>query len=133
MTIDPDNGLPLVGTMVGSSSRGPRNQDSWIKPEIGAPGASVSAEYGTGTGVTAFSGTSGAAPMVTGSAALLLQAYPGLIPAEVKARLMNNGETEIYTTNSVVGDWPPSPASAVVKCASIRPTWPPLRPGTMKT
>jgi hypothetical protein len=35
--------------------------------------------------------------MVAGSAALLIQAYPGLIPAEVKARLMNTGETEIYT------------------------------------
>jgi hypothetical protein len=35
--------------------------------------------------------------MVTGSAALLLDAYPGLAPAEVKARLMNNGETDIQT------------------------------------
>jgi hypothetical protein len=35
--------------------------------------------------------------MVAGSAALLIQAYPGLIPAEVKARLMNNGETNIIT------------------------------------
>jgi minor extracellular serine protease Vpr len=107
MTIDPDNGLPLVGAMVGSSSRGPRNQDSWIKPEIGAPGASLSAEYGTGTERTTFSGTSGAAPMVSGAAALLMQAYPDLIPAEVKARLMNNGETEIYTTNSEVADLAP--------------------------
>src|SRR2546422_2298856 len=35
-----------------------------IKPDIGAPGASVSAEVGTGTGETAFGGTSGATPMV---------------------------------------------------------------------
>jgi hypothetical protein len=35
--------------------------------------------------------------MVAGSAALLLQAAPGLSPAEVKARLMNNGETNIDT------------------------------------
>ena len=39
-----------------------------IKPDIGAPGASLSAEYGTGNGQTAFGGTSGAAPMVSGSA-----------------------------------------------------------------
>jgi subtilisin family serine protease len=97
MTIDPEYGLPLVGSMVGSSSRGPRNQDSMLKPEIGAPGASVSAIAGTGTETGPFGGTSGAAPMVTGSAALLLQAYPDLTPAEVKARLMNNSETDIVT------------------------------------
>ena len=43
-----------------------------IKPEIGAPGASVSAIAGTGTGTGPFGGTSGAAPMVAGSAALVL-------------------------------------------------------------
>ncbi len=84
--------------MVGSSSRGPQNENTTlIKPEIGAPGASVSAIAGTGTGEGPFGGTSGAAPMVTGSAALLLEAEPGLSPIEVKARLMNNGETNIDT------------------------------------
>ncbi len=92
---DPAAGTPLIMTMVGSSSRGPQYQDFRIKPEIGAPGASISAEVGTGTGVTPFGGTSGAAPMVTGSAALLMQAFPEISPAEVKARLMNNGETDI--------------------------------------
>ena len=33
--------------------------------------------------------------MVAGSAALLLQSNPGLAPAEIKARLMNTGETKI--------------------------------------
>jgi subtilisin family serine protease len=96
-TIDPANQLPLVGQMVGSSSRGPSNYYQAIKPEIGAPGASVSAIAGTGIGEGPFGGTSGAAPMVSGSAALLLQAAPGLSPAEAKARLMNNGETNIDT------------------------------------
>ncbi|RPI14290.1 MAG: peptidase S8 [Lysobacterales bacterium] len=94
---DSANALPLVMTMVGSSSRGPRNPDSLIKPEIGAPGASISAVAGSGTGTIAFGGTSGAAPMVSGSAALVLDAYPSLRPAEVKARLMNNAETMIET------------------------------------
>jgi len=83
-----------------------------IKPEIGAPGASVSAIAGTGTGEGPFGGTSGAAPMVAGSAALVLQAYGGsratakgrpsgnalglgLTPLEVKAMLMNNGDTDV--------------------------------------
>lgn len=110
---DPNFGIPLAGTMVGSSSRGPQNEDTTlIKPEIGAPGASVSAIYGTGTGEGPFGGTSGAAPMVSGSAALVLQAYGGtkatpqgtppgqalghgLTPLEVKALLMNNAETNI--------------------------------------
>jgi minor extracellular serine protease Vpr len=97
-TVDPNNQLALIGQMVGSSSRGPQNESTTlIKPEIGAPGASVSAVAGTGTGVNAFGGTSGATPMVAGSAALLLQAEPGLSPAEVKARLMNNGDTNIDT------------------------------------
>ncbi len=96
-TVDPANQLPLVGQMVGSSSRGPNFQTFIVKPEIGAPGASVSAIAGTGTGTGPFGGTSGAAPMVTGSAALLLQVEPGLSPAEVKARLVGTGESDIDT------------------------------------
>jgi subtilisin family serine protease len=110
---DPASGLPLAGSMVGSSSRGPQHEDTHlIKPEIGAPGASVSAIAGSGTGTGPFGGTSGAAPMVAGSAALLLEATGGtkataqgtppgravghgLRPVEVKARLMNNADTHV--------------------------------------
>jgi hypothetical protein len=94
-TIDPATAAPLVGNMVSSSSRGPSYSYNAIKPDIGAPGASVSAVYGTGTGQEAFGGTSGAAPMVTGSAALLIQKFPHITPTEVKARLMNTAETNI--------------------------------------
>ncbi len=94
-TIDPASAVGLVGNMVASSARGPTYSRNSIKPDVGAPGASLSAEVGTGTGTTAFGGTSGAAPMVAGSAALLLKARPGLSPAEVKALLMNTGETNI--------------------------------------
>ncbi len=94
-TVDPASAVPLVGNMVSSSSRGPSYSYQAIKPEIGAPGASVSAEAGTGTGTTAFGGTSGAAPMVSGSAALLLEDRSNLSPIEVKALLMNTGDTNI--------------------------------------
>jgi minor extracellular serine protease Vpr len=111
-TIDPANQLPLVGQMVGSSSRGPQHENTTlIKPEIGAPGASVSAIAGTGTGTGPFGGTSGASPMVAGAAALLLDGFDtngkgmgngkakglALSPLETKALLMNTGETNIDT------------------------------------
>jgi subtilisin family serine protease len=98
VTVSPSNGIALVGSMVGSSSRGPSFSYNAIKPDIGAPGGSVSAVAGSGTGVEAFSGTSGAAPMVTGSAALLVDKYgTSRTPAEVKALLMNTAETDILT------------------------------------
>ncbi len=102
LRFDPNLGLPLVGSIVGSSSRGPSNYYNAIKPEIAAPGASVSALAGSGTGTEPFGGTSGAAPMVAGSAALVLSAYPWLKPHEVKARLMNNAERNIIS-NPVSG------------------------------
>jgi subtilisin family serine protease len=96
VTLTPSNAIPLVGSVVGSSSRGPSYSLNAIKPEIGAPGASVSAVAGTGTREGAFSGTSGATPMISGSAALLLAAEPLLTPVEVKALLMNTAETRIF-------------------------------------
>jgi subtilisin family serine protease len=92
---DPNSAVPLVGSMVSGSARGPSYSFNGIKPEIGAPGASVSAQAGTGEGATAFGGTSGATPMVAGSAALLLQAHPSHSPLDIKAALMNTAETEI--------------------------------------
>lgn len=121
---DPAVGIPLIGTMVGSSSRGPQHESTTlIKPEIGAPGASVSAIAGTGTGEGPFGGTSGASPMVAGSAALLLEGFGGtkttgkgapsgnafghgLTPLEVKALLMNNGDTTIIN-DAALGDLAP--------------------------
>lgn len=94
---DPAVGVELAGTMVGSSSRGPTMNGNLLKPEIGAPGASVSAVAGSGTGEGAFGGTSGAAPMVSGAAALVKQAYPERSAPEIKAVLINTGETNILT------------------------------------
>lgn len=99
VTFDPDNKILFDALVRGSSSRGPAYDDSFLKPEIGAPGASVSAASGTGDGANTFGGTSGAAPMVAGSAALLLEAYPDRTPAEIKAVLMNSAETNV--NNSV--------------------------------
>ncbi len=103
VTFDPANGIPLVMHMVGSSSRGPSNILNLVKPEIGAPGASVSAVAGSGTGTAPFGGTSGASPMVAGSAALLESAYPDRSPLEIKAVLMNTAETNIMNRPAEFG------------------------------
>jgi len=92
---DPNNTFALIGSVTSTSSRGPMFQDHRIKPEIGAPGASVSADSGSGTGTSPFGGTSGAAPMVTGSAALLKEIYPTVAPQRLKQLLINNAETAI--------------------------------------
>ncbi len=115
--LDPQNIFSLARTMVGSSGRGPTNGQMFygnnamfgqiIKPEIGAPGASVSAVAGSATGVAPFSGTSGAAPMVAGAAALLFNASNwGLSPYELKSRLMNTAEANIDNRASVLGGGP---------------------------
>jgi len=108
---DPGNVLPLVQSMVSSSSRGPRNFDNQLKPEIGAPGASVSALVGTGDGTRVFGGTSGAAPMVSGAAALAIDAFADRgvdIPVPVlKALLINTAEEDI-ATDPFVGKAPVS-------------------------
>jgi subtilisin family serine protease len=93
--------IAQVGSMIGSSARGPSVSFSAIKPEIGAPGASVSAVVGTGNGQEAFGGTSGATPMVAGAAAILVQAFPQRSPEQIKALLMNSAETNINTNNAL--------------------------------
>ncbi|HRF49299.1 MAG TPA: S8 family serine peptidase [Anaerolineales bacterium] len=114
VAVNPADATPLVGSMAATSSRGPSNGQMFygnsimygqlIKPEIGAPGASVSAIAGGGTATEAFGGTSGAAPMVSGAAALLLDSRGGIMsPWDMKVRLMNTGETNIYTTPAALG------------------------------
>lgn len=100
---DPSSGIPLVMHMVGSSSRGPAIGTNIIKPEIGAPGASISAIAGTGAGEGPFGGTSGASPMVAGAAALLMDAYPDRSWAEIKTVLINTGETDIINKAAIGG------------------------------
>lgn len=114
ITLDPANQPSISGSVVGSSSRGPTlgqmfygNQIQYgqlIKPDIGAPGASVSAVAGSGNGTRAFGGTSGAAPMVAGAAALLQNETNGqLSPQELKSLLMNTAETNIFNTPAIFG------------------------------
>ncbi len=102
VSISPAAAIALAGSMASSSSRGPSMSAQTIKPEIGAPGASLSAEAGTGNGQTAFGGTSGAAPMVAGAAALMVQAHPNRSALQIKAMLMNSAETAVFTNPALV-------------------------------
>ena len=73
-----------------SSSRGPRGFDSKLKPEIAAPAVGIfAAQMGTGNNGVAYSGTSMAAPHVTGVAAMLKQAHPTWTAEQIKAAMMN--------------------------------------------
>ena len=75
------------------TSGGPRNVDSAQKPDVTAPGVSVvSTDVGTGFRGTTISGTSMAAPMTAGVAALVTQAHADWSTERIKAAIMNTAE-----------------------------------------
>lgn len=76
--------------MYGASSRGPVTNDTpRLKPDLVAPadGIFVLTNF-TGTNFHPLSGTSLAAPQVSATAAILLQAKPDLTPVEIKAAIL---------------------------------------------
>src|SRR5581483_6524752 len=81
---------PGFAAVAGFSSGGPRNGDSFLKPDVTAPGVSVfSTAVGTGSGGDFMSGTSMAAPHVAGVAALVKQAHPDWRARELKAAIVS--------------------------------------------
>ena len=97
------------------SSAGPRSGDSALKPSVSAPGAGiVSAAVGTGNGAVGMDGTSMAAPHVTGTAALVVQAHPEWSSSEVSAALVNTADpSKIADYRTTRGGGLIDPAQAV--------------------
>src|SRR5437868_746765 len=89
-------------TTTSFSSGGPRNPDSAPKPDVIAPGLSVSsAGIGTGTGPLVESGTSMACPMTAGIAALVKQVHPTWSGLQIKAAIMNTADPSLNTGYNV--------------------------------
>jgi serine protease AprX len=114
--------------MASYSSKGPTLLDQIVKPDLVAPGNSIRSAmaqnsnlsrlypgnivpvsyYSGDTSLSSssyfcLSGTSTAAPMVSGAAALLLEKEPGLTPDQVKARLMKTA-TKNFPATSLATD-----------------------------
>ncbi|MFJ2478234.1 S8 family peptidase [Streptomyces sp. NPDC087659] len=129
-------------TLADFSTRGPSLADAGIKPEITAPGVDVLAartQYATGEGYyTAKSGTSMAAPHVSGAAALLAATHPDWTGQQLKDALVSTakptppytpyqagngrvdiaaaGSSTLFATGTVSGGlqtWPPVPGATV--------------------
>lgn len=103
ITVANSNDLGTVNraddTLANTSSRGPRDNDGDLdatderKPEVAAPGSIIrSAQHNTVTGYVDLSGTSMASPHVSGLAALLVQANPGMAPLSIKQLIINTAE-----------------------------------------
>ncbi|MBY0373365.1 MAG: S8 family serine peptidase, partial [Bryobacteraceae bacterium] len=91
------------------SARGPTNGDMLIKPEIVAPGtdlymAAQNFDPNGGlydpSGYTVSQGTSFAAPMVAGAAALVKQRFPNATPATVKSILAGSTDARLSDVNN---------------------------------
>ena len=131
------------------SSRGPRVGDGGLKPEITAPGVDIVAARASGTAMgeplddlyTAASGTSMAAPHVSGAAVLLAQAHPDWKADRFKNALVStaktNADLSVYAQGAGRVDVARAVAQKVVRDRGrgLRPASPPAtrRPGPSPT
>ena len=95
------------------SSAGP-TFEGFVKPEVIAPGGHIMAamedtsqiamqhpEFHDGASFFSMSGTSQAAAIVSGVAALVLQAEPGLTPDQVKCKIMSGARPALTTDGTL--------------------------------
>jgi len=90
------------------SSKGP-SIFATIKPDISAPGSSITSSYHTSdTAYSVLSGTSMACPHAAGAVALLLSKNPNLTYAQVRTLLVNGASTNLVAGNQACGGIPDS-------------------------
>ena len=82
------------------SSRGP-TADGRIKPDVAAPGVDVLIAVSAPDSYALSRGTSYAAPLTAGVAALLLQAHPEWGPMDVREALRRSGDHALGPDNNV--------------------------------
>ena len=117
ITVGAMNSLQTMGNgddvIASYSSKGPSALDFVVKPDLVAPGnkiVSLQAPAGSviasspdnkvGTDYYLMSGSSMAAPVVSGAAALMLDKDPSLTPDQVKARLMKTASKNFPATST---------------------------------
>src|SRR2546426_3369137 len=129
-----DNGTATTAddALASWSSRGPTAIDGLAKPDLAAPGRKVVSLRSVGSTLDQefpdrvvagldplapayfrLSGTSMAAPVVTGVVALMLERNPGLSPAQVKARLKSTAAPVTYGSPETTGSGLVSAVAAV--------------------
>jgi serine protease AprX len=130
------------------SSRGPTS-DGRVKPDLVFPGQGIIAPRAKGTSLghlvgeqyVELSGTSMATPHATGASALLLQAFPGLTPAQVKDVLMStavnlnvdhnaqgSGRADVHQAYNKAAGTPPTPTPTPPTPTPTPPTPTPTPP-----
>lgn len=91
-------------TVADFSSQGPSIGNNGIKPELVAVGTDLytatqkydpNGELYDASGFTATQGTSFAAPMVAGAAAMVKQQHPGFGPSQLKSAVVNTASNEV--------------------------------------
>ncbi len=96
---------PGISDMLSSfSSRGVHGSFGVVKPDVAAVGDTVSsANVGTGNEVLSISGTSMAAPVTAGVAALVQSRHRRWSPLQVKAAVMNTAGHDVWTGENKTG------------------------------
>ncbi|MBC8164533.1 MAG: S8 family serine peptidase [Bryobacteraceae bacterium] len=106
-TIDPSLNVRSTtesDIMAGFSSRGPAIRTNAIKPELVAVGTDLytatqrydpNGDLYNSSGYALVNGTSFAAPLVAGAAAIVKQRYPNMTPAQLKSAVVNTANPRV--------------------------------------